>query len=208
MGRGVRGAGRRLEELRRRGLAAVPMVGAATVSVPGCVRAWGMLLERFGTRPLGELLQPAIHYAEHGFPTTLLVSQAAGEMAPNFDDPEWHRIFRPGGRAPGLGEPLVQADLARTLRDLAAEGPDLFYRGRIGAGHRAAAGGRRLRHRRRSGPSHGRMGRAHLDDLSGSHRLRDSAADSGTGRAARSESPGRVRSRAVIPCTRSSTCTC
>jgi gamma-glutamyltranspeptidase/glutathione hydrolase len=98
-----------------------------------------MLLERFGTRPLGALLQPAIRYAERGFPCTRLVSQAAGEMAPAFDDPEWHRIFTPGGRPPALGELLVQADLARTLRDLAAEGPDLFYRGRI-----AEAIGRRL----------------------------------------------------------------
>ena len=101
------------------------------MSVPGCVRAWAMLLERFGSRPLGELLAPAIHYAERGFPCTLLVSQAAQEMAPRFDDAEWHRIFVPGGRAPALGELLVQADLARTLRDLAAEGPDLFYRGRV-----------------------------------------------------------------------------
>jgi gamma-glutamyltranspeptidase len=131
-GAGRSGSRATLEELHRRGLAAVPMVGPASVSVPGCVRAWGMLLERFGTRPLSELLQPAVHYAERGFPNTLLVSQATGEMAPSFDDPEWHRIFRPGGRAPGLGELLVQADLARTLRALAAEGPDLFYRGRIG----------------------------------------------------------------------------
>lgn len=131
-GAGRSGSRATLEELRRRGLAAVPMVGPASVSVPGCVRAWGMLLERFGTRPLGALLQPAIHYAERGFPNTLLVSQATSEMAPSFDDPEWHRIFRPGGRGPGLGELLVQTDLARTLRGLAGEGPDLFYRGRIG----------------------------------------------------------------------------
>ncbi|MGH7332285.1 MAG: gamma-glutamyltransferase [Candidatus Rokuibacteriota bacterium] len=130
-GAGRSGSRATLEELRRRGLAAVPMVGPASVSVPGCVRAWDMLLERFGTRPLCELLQPAIHYAERGFPNTLLVSQATGELAPSFDDPEWHRIFNPGGRAPGLGELLVQTDLARTLRALAADGPDLFYRGRI-----------------------------------------------------------------------------
>ena len=128
-------SGRRasLDELRRRGLSDLPVTGPATVSVPGCVRAWAMLLERFGSRPLGELLAPAIHYAEHGFPCTRLVSQAAEEMAPRFDDVEWHRLFRPGGRAPALGEPLVQADLARTLRDLGSEGPDLFYRGRIAA---------------------------------------------------------------------------
>jgi len=39
----------------------------------------------------------------------------------------------PSGRArPTLGEPLVQSDLARTLRDLGSEGPDLFYTGRVG----------------------------------------------------------------------------
>lgn len=130
-GAGRSGSRATLAELRGRGMSGLPLIGPATVSVPGCVRAWGMLLERFGTRPLGELLQPAIHYAERGFPCTRLVSQAAGEMAPAFDDAEWRRIFTPGGRPPGLGALLVQADLARTLRDLAAEGPDLFYRGRI-----------------------------------------------------------------------------
>jgi gamma-glutamyltranspeptidase len=126
-------SGRRatLDELQRRGLSDLPTTGPATVSVPGCVRAWAMLLERFGTRSLGELLAPAIHYAEHGFPCTRLVGQAAEEMAPRFDDAEWHRLFLPGGRAPALGTLLVQTDLAHTLRDLAAQGPDLFYRGRI-----------------------------------------------------------------------------
>jgi gamma-glutamyltranspeptidase len=130
-GAGRSGSRAGLDELTRRGLSNLPAVGPATVSVPGCVRAWAMLLERFGTRTLGELLAPAIHYAEHGFPCTQLVSQAAGEMAARFDDGEWHRIFLPGGRPPALGELLVQTDLARTLRDLAGAGPDLFYRGRI-----------------------------------------------------------------------------
>src|SRR5262245_34073821 len=99
-GAGRSGARASLDELRRRGLSELPPVGPATVSVPGCVEAWAMLLARFGTRPLGELLAPAIHYAERGFPCTALVAQAAEEMSPRFDDPEWHRIFAPGGRAP------------------------------------------------------------------------------------------------------------
>lgn len=142
-GAGRSGSRASLDELQRRGLDDLPMAGPATVSAPGCVRAWAMLLERFGTRSLGELLAPAIHYAEHGFPCTELVSQAAGEMAPRFDDAEWHRIFVPGGRPPAQGALLVQADLARTLRDLAAEGPDLFYRGRIAEAiaHRLVADG-------------------------------------------------------------------
>jgi gamma-glutamyltranspeptidase/glutathione hydrolase len=131
-GAGRSGSRATLDELGRRGLRQLPATGPATVSVPGCVRAWGMLLERFGSRPLGELLGPAIHYARDGFPTTRLVSQATHEFAPVFDDPAWRRIFAPGGRIPAMGELLVQADLARTLADLADEGPDLFYRGRVG----------------------------------------------------------------------------
>src|ERR1700741_2069695 len=67
-GAGRSGARATLDELGRRGLAAVPSVGPGSVSVPGVTRAWSMLLERFGTRPLADLLAPAIHYAADGFP--------------------------------------------------------------------------------------------------------------------------------------------
>lgn len=132
-GAGRSGSRAGLAELRRRGLDALPVLGPATVSVPGCVRGWAMLLERFGTRPLGELLQPAIRCAERGFPVSSIVSQAIAELSPVNGDPEWHRVFEPRGRPPVLGEVFAQPELARTLHGLAAEGPDLFYRGRVAA---------------------------------------------------------------------------
>ncbi len=131
-GAGRSGSRAGLEELARRGLDRLPVVGAETVSVPGCVRGWSMLLERFGTRPLGELLQPAIRAAGHGFPCTSLLGQYIAEYRAVTQDPEWHRVYAPGGRAPALGELFVQADLAQSLRDLASEGPDVFYGGRVG----------------------------------------------------------------------------
>jgi gamma-glutamyltranspeptidase/glutathione hydrolase len=131
-GAGRSGSRASLEELRRRGMDRLPVTGPATVNVPGCVRGWAMLLERFGTRPLAELLQPAIHWASRGYPTGYLLSQTIREFTPVHTDPEWRRIFVPGGKSPAFGEPLVLADLGRTLTDLAAEGPDLFYRGRVG----------------------------------------------------------------------------
>jgi gamma-glutamyltranspeptidase/glutathione hydrolase len=130
-GAGRSGSRATLEELGRRGMSGLPVIGPATVSVPGVVRAWAMLLERFGTRPLDRLLQPAIHYAGRGFPITSILSQAVTEFAPGNPDDEWQRVFLPGGRPPATGEVFVQPDLARTLTDLAAEGPDLFYRGRV-----------------------------------------------------------------------------
>jgi gamma-glutamyltranspeptidase/glutathione hydrolase len=129
-GAGRSGSRAGLDELRRRGWSDLPTTGPATVSVPGCTRAWSMLLERFGTRPLATLLEPAIHYAERGFPNTSLVSQAATEMSAVFKDDAWRRIFVPGGASVPAGVPLVQSDLARTLRELGQE-PDLFYRGRV-----------------------------------------------------------------------------
>jgi gamma-glutamyltranspeptidase/glutathione hydrolase len=130
-GAGRSGSRATLDELRRRGMSGLPVIGPPTVSVPGVVRAWTMLLQRFGSRPLERLLQPAVHYAERGFPITSILSQAIAEFAPGNPDPEWHRVFRPGGQAPPAGTMFVQPDLGRTLRDLAGEGPDLFYRGRV-----------------------------------------------------------------------------
>ena len=75
-----------------------------SVSVPGVTRAWSMLLERFGTRPLGHLLEPAVHCARDGFPISDIVCQAIRERAPGNADPEWHRAFVPQGAFPTVGQ--------------------------------------------------------------------------------------------------------
>jgi gamma-glutamyltranspeptidase len=129
-GAGRSGSRATIAELDRRGLAAVPSVGPGSVSVPGVTRAWSMLLERFGTRPMAELLAPAIHYAADGFPISDVVCQAIRERFELFDDPEWRRIFVPGGVFPQPGDLFRQPDLARSITELASE-PDLFYRGRV-----------------------------------------------------------------------------
>jgi gamma-glutamyltranspeptidase / glutathione hydrolase len=142
-GSGRSGSRASLDELRRRRMDRLPIIGPPTISVPGCVRGWAMLLERFGTRPLRELLQPAIHCASNGFPTTSLLSQSIREHLAVNPDLEWRRIFAPGGRVPGFGELLVQGDLGRTLAEIAAEGPDVMYGGRVGraVAHRLEADG-------------------------------------------------------------------
>jgi len=129
-GAGRSGARASLEELARRGLEAVPRRGPGSVSVPGVTRAWAMLLERFGTRPLERLLEPAVHYAEDGFPVSTIVSRSIEQLAAMIDDPEWHRIFVPRGKFPRVGQSLRQPDLGRTLRELGRD-PDLCYRGRV-----------------------------------------------------------------------------
>jgi gamma-glutamyltranspeptidase len=130
-GAGRSGSRLSLEELYRRRLDRLPMLGPAAVVVPGCVAAWGMLLERFGTKSLGELLTPAIHYAEKGFPITPLISKVIAQMAPVIDDQEWRRIFLPQGAPPHPGDTFAQPDLAWSLAAVADRGTDVFYKGWI-----------------------------------------------------------------------------
>jgi gamma-glutamyltranspeptidase/glutathione hydrolase len=132
------------EALRQRGLDAVPLQGPLAVSVPGAVAGWGALADRFGSRPLGDLLKPAIVLASDGFPVSDLMAQTIVERSVQIEDPEWHRIYAPGGQGPGAGEVLRQPDLARSLGRLAADGAEVFYRGELAArivGHIEAGGG-------------------------------------------------------------------
>jgi len=108
----------------------VPGSGIMSVSVPGAVRAWEDALKRFGTISLSKALQPAIEYAERGFPvSTRLSLDIAGESRKVAADSSLRNLFLPAGKAPTVGTILVQKDLARTLRALASGGSDALYRG-------------------------------------------------------------------------------
>ncbi|UCF39413.1 MAG: gamma-glutamyltransferase, partial [Acidobacteriota bacterium] len=57
-----------IEKMKARGLSSIPSHGAEVWTVPGTVDGWAMLLERFGTMPLADLLKPSIEYGKSGFP--------------------------------------------------------------------------------------------------------------------------------------------
>jgi gamma-glutamyltranspeptidase/glutathione hydrolase len=110
-------------------------LGALSVATPGLFAGLAEAVSRYGTKSLADVLAPAIRLAEDGFPIsqrharTLEVARAQG-MERRF--PETARIqFPPGGGRIEPGWRLVQTDLARTLRTLAREGPDAFYRGGV-----------------------------------------------------------------------------
>jgi gamma-glutamyltranspeptidase/glutathione hydrolase len=113
-------------------LGQIPESGWLAASVPGVVDAWQVALERFGTRPLGVLLEDAITYAENGFPLTARQARNNAEMAATAADfPDTRAVFFPDGRPPAAGHRLRQPNLARTLRTIQAEGAAAFYRGPI-----------------------------------------------------------------------------
>ena len=52
----------------------MPQNGIQSVTVPGCVDGWEKLHGKFGKLPWRDLFQPAIYYAENGFPVTELIA--------------------------------------------------------------------------------------------------------------------------------------
>ena len=115
-----------------RNLSEVPGSGILSVSVPGTPQAWADALQRFGTIPLAKALDPAIRYAEHGFPVTPRLAADFRESSRKLGaDPELSRTFMPGGSIPEVGTMLRQTDLGKTLRAIASQGPSVFYKGDI-----------------------------------------------------------------------------
>lgn len=122
--------GASLEKLRALGFDTMPSKGIHAVTVPGAVDGWSRLLERFGRKPLADVLSPAIRHAEEGFPVTEWVAGAWAANEKLLKD-DAAALYLPGGRAPKVGELFRNADLARTYRAIGASGRVAFYRGDV-----------------------------------------------------------------------------
>ena len=134
-----------LEALRERGVTALEESSPHVVTVPGAVDAWARLVADHGRKGLDELLQPAIRFAEQGFPVHARVAYDwEREGAKLLRDEATARRFRPGGWLPAEGDLFVQPELAQTLRTIAAKGRDGFYAGEVAediVAHLRAKGG-------------------------------------------------------------------
>jgi gamma-glutamyltranspeptidase/glutathione hydrolase len=132
---------------RKAGL--IPSTGPLSATVPGVLDACVTALNKVGTKTLAEVMEPAIQLAD-GFPIDELRVQYIRTRSAIFSQwPDAKRVFLPNGEVPKVGDLFVQADLARTLREivraerLASRGTrnnrhaglmaarDYFYRGPI-----------------------------------------------------------------------------
>jgi gamma-glutamyltranspeptidase/glutathione hydrolase len=121
-----------LEEYTRRGHTQMPQDGILSVTVPGALRGWEALLERFGSRPLGGLIESAIEYAERGFPVMEITSRRWRQCEEKLKrDERSAQTYLMDDRAPRPGEVFRNERLARTLRTIAQEGVGAFYEGEI-----------------------------------------------------------------------------
>ena len=120
-----------IDFFKAKGLTEIPTFGPLSWSVPGCVDGWDQLRKRFGTRPWPELLAPAIDYAEDGLSRQRdhrrRLARRPRTALRRF--PPRPTVTFPAATHPAQGDVFRNPGLARSLRTIAQDGRDAFYRG-------------------------------------------------------------------------------
>jgi gamma-glutamyltranspeptidase / glutathione hydrolase len=116
----------------------MPSYGILTVTVPGTVWGWDAALTRFGKKTFKEVLQPAVEYAENGFPVTQRI--ASDWHMPRAlplkgcctePDPDSIKTWYINGKPPVAGQIYKNPDLAKTFKLVQQNGKDGFYKGEV-----------------------------------------------------------------------------
>ena len=129
-GSGRAPAGLSADEMRDRGLTAVPLRGIESVTMPGAVDAFCTLSADWGNLPLAQVLAPAIHYAETGVPVAPRVAFDWADDAPALQG-RARDLFLMEGEAPRAGQVFRAPGQAEVLRRVAREGRAGFYEGEV-----------------------------------------------------------------------------
>ncbi|WP_308857271.1 gamma-glutamyltransferase family protein [uncultured Oscillibacter sp.] len=128
------------EKVKEAGYTSVPVNGWLPTMVPGAPSAWALLRRRFGTKPMTELMAPAIRYAREGFCIPVNVYKqwkaetarftAAAEKEPEVFGP-WVQYFTKNGKTYEAGDTFYNPDFAATLESLAESDCESYYHGEI-----------------------------------------------------------------------------
>ena len=134
--RAINGSGRapaasNIEELVSQGYRAMPGAGPYSVAVPGTVHGWETLRAECGTMPLSRLMEPAIRYAEEGFPVSEVIAWQWENNLPKLRSYPSGEEMMLNGDSPKKGDVMRMPTLAATMRAIADDGCDAFYRGPI-----------------------------------------------------------------------------
>lgn len=110
----------------------MPDDSGLSIAVPGAVSGVDLMLRKYGTKPMAEVLAPAIEVAEQGYAISEGLARglegATGKLAKH---PGSKAIWFDGNRPLVMGDVVKNPDLARTLRAIAAEGADGYYKGPV-----------------------------------------------------------------------------
>ena len=110
--------------------AGIEVFGPRSVSVPGCLAGIAALHAAHGSLAWPQLVAPAIALARDGFAATYTFLHFASSQQAQLGADRRSAATFLGKR---LGDLVLQPDLARTLEEIAADGAETFYRGRLAA---------------------------------------------------------------------------
>ena len=121
-----------IDYFKQNNITQIPAYGPLPVSVPGCVDGWFEMHKKFGNISMNKILNPAISYAENGFPVTELVSYYMNAAGKNFNNyPNFKETYHVDGTTPKKGQIFKNEYLANTLKIIAKKGRKGFYEGEI-----------------------------------------------------------------------------
>lgn len=127
-----------IDAVRKAGYNNIPKYGWIPVTVPGAPSAWAELSKRFGKLPFQKLLEPAIRYAEDGYPLSPILSKYWNRAYSIFKENltedvfrYWFETFVPNDQVPKTGEIWKSPDHAKTLSLIAETNAEAMYRGEL-----------------------------------------------------------------------------
>ena len=127
-----------IDKVKSQGHETMPIYGLTPITVPGVPAAWAELSKKFGKLSLRECLEPAIRYAEEGYPLTPILGKywkvaykKFSTLCTTEEFDAWFATFAPDGKAPEIGEVWKSPGHAETLRLIGESNADAFYQGEI-----------------------------------------------------------------------------
>ena len=141
-GSGRSPAGQSLSDLKAKlgGADKLPSVGVLPITIPGTVDGWFTMHERFGSKPMSEVLAPTVKYAREGHPIAPVIGMYLDRNlrgftrrleTVDFEFDNARATYFKGGKAPKAGEVFTNPDLGNTLETIGREGRDAFYKGSL-----------------------------------------------------------------------------
>ena len=118
------------DELIQKGYKSIPATSPYSVSVPGAVRGWESIVNKFGKLSLSDIIEPAYLYAKNGFPVSEIIAEGWNNSVSKIqEDSNFPEYLTPN--APQFGELKKLPYLANSLKSIMDDGPDAFYKGDI-----------------------------------------------------------------------------
>jgi len=118
------------EWLLEQGITDIPQQSPHAVTIPTAIDAWVQLNRDYGSKSLGDLLQPAIRYARDGFPIGQRVgADFAASRELILGDADLSALYLNNGENYKFGDRFANPNLAKTMEAVAEYGRDGFYKG-------------------------------------------------------------------------------